>query len=75
MSESPNNNDNKGSVEEEKSDKCRQLVNNIFGKMNDNNVIPDSLKPIIEKLKVPFLDIANATPNLFAFDSHYARVF
>ena len=74
MTEIPNNN-NKGSADDQNLDKTKQLVDSLFKKINENQAIPDSAKEIINNLSLCFMNMALATPNLFAFENHQARIF
>lgn len=75
MTEIPTNNNNKDSSEDQKLDDTKQLVNNLFKKINDKQSLPGFVKSILQKLSSSYLKIAMDTPNLFAFENHQARVF
>lgn len=73
MTETSNNDNNSEDVQ--KSCHSKQLVNDIFKKINSNSAIPKPIKEVIFLLQNRYLEIANASPNLFAFENHQARVF
>ena len=74
-SDSTQNEVKKDQSENSDSLDVKNLVNNLFKKAKEDELVPENIRLILAKLHTPYLKFALDTPNLFAIENHQARIF
>jgi hypothetical protein len=54
---------------------AKNLVENLFKSVKENNLVAENIRLILARLYIPYLKFAQDTPNLFAIENHQARIF